>query len=53
MKKETDTKSSISINDEITDDRSKGEGISCHQDSEKLMDHTCDDNGKNVFNIEE
>ena len=51
--KETETQSSISINGEITDDNNTSEEISCHKDSAKAMDHTCDDNGNNGINIGE
>ena len=52
MQKETDTDSSTSINDEITDDNNTSEDISCHQNSSEVIDHTCDDNGNNLLNIE-
>ena len=51
FQKETDTKSSIGINIEITDDNNTSEEISFHQDSEKVIDHTCDENVNNVLNI--
>ena len=34
-------------------DKNTSEDISCHQNSTKLMDHTCNDNANNVLNIEE
>ena len=51
MQKETNTQSSTCINDNIMDDKNKSEEISCHQDSEKVMDHIWDENGNNVLNI--
>ena len=53
MKKETDADSSASINDEILDDNNTSEEISPHQNSAEVIDHTCDDNGINLFNTEE
>ena len=51
FQKETDTQSSTSINDEITDGRNKSEEILCHKNLVGEIDHTCDDNGNNVLNI--
>ena len=51
LQKETDAQPSISINDEITDDKYTSKEISCHKDSAKVIDHTCDENGNNVLNI--
>ena len=53
LQKKTDTQLRISNNNEITDDHNKNEEISCHQNSEEVIDHTCDDNGDNLHNIEE
>ena len=53
FEKETNTQSSISINDEITNAKNTSEGISCNKNSEEVMDHACDDNGNIVLNIEE
>ena len=52
LQKETDTRSKICINDEITDDNNTSEEISCHQEATKVLDHKCYDNGNNVLNIE-
>ena len=52
LQKETVAKSSISINDEMTDDNNTSEEISCNKNPEELMYITCDYNGSNVLNIE-
>ena len=46
LKKETDTESNISVNDEMIDEKNISEEISSHHNSEKVIDHTFDDNGK-------
>ena len=53
MKKGTDTYSSNSINDKITDGNNTSEEISSHRNPAEVIDHTCDDNGSNLLNIEE
>ena len=53
MKKETDTDSITSINDEINDDNNTSTEISSHKNSAELIDHTCDDNGINLLNTDE
>ena len=50
LQKETDTESSISINDEIMDVNNISEKISSHHNSEDLIDHVCDENGNNLIN---
>ena len=45
--------SSTSINDERTNYNNTNEDISCNQNSVEVIDHTCDDNGNNLRNIEE
>ena len=35
------------------DDNNKSEEISSHQNSEELIDYTCDDNGMNLLNTYE
>ena len=45
--------SSININYEIVDEKYTSEEILSHQNSEELIDHTCDDNGNNLLNKEE
>ena len=51
LQTETDTESSISINNEIFDENNISEEISSHQKSAEVIDHTCDDNGKNLISI--
>ena len=46
FKKETDTQSSIIINYEIIDENNISEEISSHSNSEEVIDHAFDDNGK-------
>ena len=53
LQTETDTESSISINNEIFDENNISEEISSHQKSAEVIDHTCDDNGKNLISIKE
>ena len=53
LQKVTDTESSVSINDEKTDKNNIREEISYHQKPAEVIDHTCDDNGINLLNIEE
>ena len=53
LQKETHTESIISINYEILDGNNISEEISYHHHSEEVIDHTCDDNGKNLLNTEE
>ena len=53
LQRETDTQSSIIINNNITDEKNTSEEISCHQNLAEVIDHTCDENGNNVLNIEE
>ena len=53
LKKETDTESSTSINDEIKYDNNTSEEIPCHQNSATLFYNTCDDNINSLLNIEE
>ena len=53
LQKETDTKSSTIINDEITNDNNAKEEISCHQNPEEVFQHACDNNGNNFLNIKE
>ena len=50
LQKETDKYSSTIINEENMDDKNASEKISCHKNSTELIDHTCDDNGINLFN---
>ena len=50
LQKKTNTESITSINDEITDNKNTSEEISPHQNSAELIDHTCDQNGKNLLN---
>ena len=49
LQKETDTNSSVSVNDEINDDNNISEEISSHQNLAEMVDHTCDDNGNNLL----
>ena len=35
------------------DDKNTSEETSYHQNSEEVIDHTCDDNGINLLNIQE
>ena len=53
LQKETDTESSIGINDEIVDEINISEEISLHQNPAEVIDHTCDDNVKKLLNTEE
>ena len=53
MQKVIDTYSSVSINDEITNEENISEEISSYQNSAGIIDHTCDDNGINLLNTEE
>ena len=47
MWKETYTEEIISINDEMMDENNISEEISSHNDSEEVIDHTCDYRGEN------
>ena len=53
MQKETDSESSVRTDDEIMDENSISEQIQFHKSSADIIDHTCDDNGINLHNIEE
>ena len=53
MKKETDTGSGNSINEENMDDKNASEELASHQNSTSVIDHLCDDNGINLLNTEE
>ena len=52
LQKQTDTESSTSINDEIMDNNNTSEVISSHQNLVEVIDHTCDNNGTDLLNIE-
>ena len=47
FQKKTDTEWGIIINKETINEKNMSEEISYHQNSEEVIDHTCDDNGKN------
>ena len=50
LQKETDTESSISINDEITWENNISETISDHKILAEVIINTCDDNGHSLLN---
>ena len=52
LKKVTDTDSSTSINDEITDKNHISDEYLYHHNWEEKIDHTLDENGINLVNTE-
>ena len=53
MQTETDTESSISINNEIIYENNISEEISSHHNSAEVIDQTCYENGNNLLKTEE
>ena len=47
LQTETDTESSITINNETIDEKNVSEEIPSHHNLTEVIDHTCNDNGKN------